>query len=161
MKQKIILFTLLVFSFIGYSQIGSEYDGEIKVDAMEDERRLTDDEFERAKELYFKMLDSKDVKKRRKLDDELVKILGVRSGFRDFLYVPEDIDEEKIKNWVTKNVEDKKKKRVTKLLSKMVVIKIKINQDNAEVIQLFRKSSGDEAQEIRRSALKRLESKKK
>lgn len=160
MKQKIILFTLLVFSFIGYSQIGSEYDGGIKVDAMEEERRLTDDEFERAKELYFKMLDSKDWKNKLKSEDKLTLIVNKRSDFRGFVAYEKNIDDDKIQTWVTNNVPSKNRKQAKKLLSKLVVIKNKINQDNAEVIQLMKKA-GYEFQEIHRLALKRLESNKK
>src|SRR5690554_6183161 len=140
MKQKIILFTLLVFSFIGYSQIGSEYDGGIKVDAMEEERRLTDVEFERAKELYLKMTDSKDWKTRGKLEDKLALIVNKRSDFRGFVAYEKDIDANKIQTWVTNNVPNKNRKRAKKLLSKLVIIKNKINQDNAEVLQLMKKA---------------------
>ena len=148
MKQ-IVYFFLFSITF-GNAQVkGHHYE-------EGDGRKITQIELERAKALYNKMVTSDDVIEKNKLINRLLLIVNKQSYPQNFLASEENINDQKIQTWVDKNVLPKRRKKATKLLSRLVLLKNKIETENSEIIEIFKyKANLDQIQEIHKSKIER------
>jgi hypothetical protein len=143
MKKILLLFFLVSVTLVNAQVMGDVYDDE------GDGRKLNQVEFERAKVLHDEMIKSDDFLEKNKLFNELLLKVNDKSYPQTFIYDEENINEQKIQNWVERNVPPKNKKKATKLLSRIVFLNNKIKTENSEIIQILKyKASFGQCQEI-------------
>jgi hypothetical protein len=120
-----------------------------------DGRVLSQVEFERAIILYDKYAASDDFIERNKLYERLSLIANKESYPQEFVAYEENINDQKIQNWVNKNVAKENHDKAIKLLSRIVTLNNKINIDNSEIIDILKhKASLDQCQEIENPKLR-------
>ena len=143
MKMKTIFYFVLFFTSFVHGQIkGDVYDDG-------DGRLLSKVEFEKAIILYDKYVSSDDFIEKDKLDKKLSLIANKESRPQEFIAYEENINDQKIQNWVNKNVPKENHDKAIKLLSRIVTLKNKINIDHSEIIDILKyKASLEQCQEI-------------
>lgn len=148
MKQIAFIFFFFV-TFVNAQVKGDVYDDE------GDGRKLTQVEFKRATVLYDKMVASDDFIEKNNLLDKLFLIVSKNSYPQKFLAYEENINEQKIQDWVNKNVPSKSINEATKTLSRIVFLKNKMETENHEIIQILKyKASFNQCEEIMKPNLR-------
>ena len=81
--------------------------------------------------------------------EKLSSIANKNNQLREFVFYEENINDQKIQNWINKNIPKENNGEATKLLSRIVMLNNKINIDNAEIINILKyKASLSQCQEI-------------
>jgi hypothetical protein len=119
---------------------------------------LSTSEFERAKSLYIKMMESDDYKKKEELNDVLFPILSETNGYREFLK-QKPKSEEAILEWIKNNVAKDKVERATNLFTEAIKLEAKVLADNKETFELYRKGTRDQQLEILKPFFEKSEAK--
>lgn len=101
-------------------------------DDSPDGRTLTQVEFKRAIILYDKYVASEDFIEMKNKIEKLSSIANKNNQLREFVFYEENINDQKIQNWINKNIPKENNGEATKLLSRIVMLNNKINIDNAE-----------------------------
>lgn len=144
MKMKNIFYFILFFTNFLHAQIMADVE-----DDSADGRTLTQVEFKRAIILYDKYVASEDFIEMKNKIEKLSSIANKNNQLREFVFDEENINDQKIQNWVNKNISKENNGEATKLLSRIVMLNNKVNIDNAEIINILKyKASFNQCQEI-------------
>lgn len=144
MKMKNIFYFILFFTNFLHAQIMADVE-----DDSADGRTLTQVEFKRAIILYDKYVASEDFIEMKNKIEKLSSIANKNNQLHEFVFDEENINDQKIQNWVNKNIPKENNGEATKLLSRIVMLNNKINIDNAEIINILKyKASFNQCQEI-------------
>ena len=144
--KKILAFFLLSVNFIAAQS--------------EQKPGLSAREFENAKSLYVKMMESEDYKKKEQLNNLLMPILKEADGFQDFIKLPTPT-EEKVLDWIKSNVAPEKVEKATQLFTEVLKLEAKILLDNNETFKLYQKATRNQQLEILEPLFKKTEEKYK
>ncbi|SCY30141.1 hypothetical protein [Flavobacterium anhuiense] len=142
--MKNIFYFILFFTNFLHAQIMADVE-----DDSPDGRTLTQVEFKRAIILYDKYVASEDFIEMKNKIEKLSSIANKNNQLREFVFYEENINDQKIQNWINKNIPKENNGEATKLLSRIVMLNNKINIDNAEIINILKyKASLSQCQEI-------------
>ena len=130
--MKSIIFFSLFFIFTNFANSQSG-------DPFAEEKRLTNTEMEMTKELFLKMIDSKNFKEKDRILDELFPMLNKDHDDLIAFSKEKGIEKDKIQKWADKNFKTENVKQATKLLTELVDLWKKIASENIELYQMLKK----------------------
>ena len=117
-------------------------------------------DFETAKLLFIKMMESEDYKKKEEIQDELSPMLE-GDGIEDVLDPRKQPSEEKLYKWFEENLPKEKAEKAIALFKKSLVIQEKIQNDNKLFFDLMKKATVEQRREILQPFFKKTKEKLK